>query len=309
MNTFGKLAVTLALAVAASTLRAEEKILTVAVFDFESTDKAVSDLGPKVATLVNAHLSADPRIITLERAELEKALGEQEMGLSGTVRPETAAKVGNLTGAKVLVTGRVFTVDKDVMIVAKIIGTETSRVYGEVEKAPSSADVSNAASSLATKIANVVAQKADTLEAKVEKPEDRIAKLQEAVKGKKLPTVSVRIAERHVGGPTIDPAAETEIAFILEKCGFKLLDTRSSGKSDIEFVGEALSEFGMRKGNLVSCKGRVELKIRNPKTDELIAIDRQTSVAVDLSEQIAAKTSLQRAAQELAERMIPLAVR
>src|SRR5437016_4297773 len=123
------------------TVRAEDQVLAVAVFDFESTDKAVSDLGPKVATLLNANLSADPRIITVERAELEKALGEQEMGLSGTIQGETAAKVGHLTGAKVLVVGRVFMVDKEIMIVAKIIGTETSRVYGEIGKASGAASV------------------------------------------------------------------------------------------------------------------------------------------------------------------------
>jgi len=84
---------------------AEPQLLSVAVFDFESKDEAVRDLGPKVSALLNASLSADPNLIIVERAELEKALGEQELGLSGTVSPDTAAKVGHLTGAKVLVTG------------------------------------------------------------------------------------------------------------------------------------------------------------------------------------------------------------
>src|SRR5260370_20029209 len=106
---------------------AEPMVLTVAVFDFESRDEAVRDLGPKVATLINANLSAEPQIITVERAELEKVLGEQELGLSGTVSPDTAAKVGHLTGSKVLVTGRVFRADKEVLLGAKIFGTQTSR--------------------------------------------------------------------------------------------------------------------------------------------------------------------------------------
>src|SRR6267378_555780 len=79
-------------------------ILTVAVFDFESRDEATRDLGPKASTLINANLSVDPQIETVERAELEKVLGEHELGLSGNVSSETAAKVGHLTGAKVLVT-------------------------------------------------------------------------------------------------------------------------------------------------------------------------------------------------------------
>src|SRR5688572_28331368 len=103
---------------------AKDEILTVAIFDFESKDESVRDLGPKIATLVNANLSAEPQVILVERAELEKALGEQELGLSGTVSSDTAAKVGNLTGAQVLVTGRAFKVEKDLVIVAKIISTE-----------------------------------------------------------------------------------------------------------------------------------------------------------------------------------------
>src|ERR1039457_3779481 len=81
-----------------------QDVLTVAIFDFDSKDESVSGLGPKVATLVNADLSVEPQIITVERADLEKVLGEQELGLPGTVSPASAAKVGQLTGAKVLVT-------------------------------------------------------------------------------------------------------------------------------------------------------------------------------------------------------------
>src|SRR6266480_3232618 len=97
--------------------------MTVAVFNFESTDEGLRDLGPKAATLINATLSAEADIITVERAELEKALGEMELGLSGTVAPDTAARVGHLTGAKVIVTGRIFKVDKELVMVAKVIGT------------------------------------------------------------------------------------------------------------------------------------------------------------------------------------------
>ena len=70
---------TVLLAVVANTQAAEQPVLTVAVFDFESKDEAVRDLGPKVATILNATLSAEPNLILVERAELEKVLGEQEL--------------------------------------------------------------------------------------------------------------------------------------------------------------------------------------------------------------------------------------
>src|SRR5436190_7219570 len=132
---------------------AAQELLTLAVFDFESRDETIRDLGPKVSALLNANLSAEPQIITVERAELEKVLGEQELGLSGTVSPDTAAKLGHLTGAKVLVTGRVFKADKELILVAKIIGTETSRVYGELVKGGLATPITDLSSDLSKKIA------------------------------------------------------------------------------------------------------------------------------------------------------------
>jgi hypothetical protein len=292
------------LLLAASSARASDTVLTVAIFDFESKDEGVRDLGPKVATLLNAHLSTDPHIITVERTELEKVLGEQELGLSGTISPDTAANVGHLTGAKVLVTGRVFKADKELILVAKIIGTETSRVYGELVKGTAAASITDLSSELAKKIASTISEKGDTLVAKVESHDDRLAKIKKSIKSGKLPAVSVKIGERHFGQPVIDPAAETELGLILKECGFTLVDDKSPQKAEVEITGDAFSAFGLRKGNLISCKARIELKAQK-RTGEILAVDRQTSVAVDITEQTAAKTALQNAAAELAERLLP----
>lgn len=280
-------------------------VLTVAVFDFESKDEGLRDAGPKVATLVNALLSADARLITVERAELDKILSEQELGLSGTVSTETAAKVGKLTGAKVLVTGRVFTAGREQMAVAKIIGTETSRVYGEISKNGAGGSIADLANELAPRIAKTIEAKADTLVAKAEKMDDLVARLQKEYAGKKFPTVVVSVPERHIGAPTIDPAVQTEIGFILQKLGATVLDPKEAARADIEINGEAFSELGLRKGNLVSCKARVELKVRDRASGNLIFIDRQTTVAIDVAEHLAGKTALQEAGAKLAERLLP----
>lgn len=284
--------------------RAADTVLTVAVFDFESKDESVRDMGPKVATLINANLSAEPQINTVERADLDKILGEHELGLSGTVSPDSAAKVGQLTGAKVLVTGRVFKANGEMFIVAKIIGTETSRVYGELVKGGEKASLSDLCADLAKKIATDVAQKGDTLVAKVETREELIAKIKKALGDKPLPSVSVKIGEQHFGQRVIDPAAETELGSILQACGFKLVDAASTNRADVTITGDAFSAFGTRKGNLISCKSRIEVKALKQNGD-LITVDRQTSVAVDIAEQTAAKTALQNAAAGLAERLLP----
>ena len=65
----------------------------------------------------------------------------------------------------------------------------------------------------------------------------------------------------------------------------------------------------MRKGNLQSCRARIEIKAREMAAGTIIAVDRQTSVAVDLAEHVAAKSALQNGAAELAERLLPKLVR
>jgi hypothetical protein len=205
----------------------------------------------------------------------------------------------------VLVTGRVFKADGQTIIVAKVIGTETSRVYGETVNGGSSATLVDLSSSLAKKIAADVSAKGDTLVAKVESRDERIARLKKFLDGKKLPVVSVKIAEQHFGNRVIDPAAQTELSVILQQCGFTLADSDSTNKATIEISGEAFSAYGMQKGNLISCKSRIELKARDVATGSLLTVDRQTSVGVDIAEQTAAKTALENAADQLAERLIP----
>jgi hypothetical protein len=305
MKTPRALFAALLLALPVSGAEPKAGILTVAIFDFESKDPAVAHVGSQVSTLLNAQLSGEPSLILVERAELQKALGEQEFGLSGTVSADSAAKVGHLTGAKVLITGRVFKVDKETMVVAKLISTETSRVYGELAKGAGASSISDLTSELASKIARTLSEKGDTLVAKAVPREERVKQLAAKLKDARRPSVAVKIVERHFGSPVIDPAAETEFLWVLQQTGFTVLDDKSQQKPDIEITGEAFSAYGLRRGNLISCRARVEVKAHEKGTGKLLVADRQTSVGVDITEQTSAKTALQNAAFELAERLAP----
>jgi hypothetical protein len=95
------------------------------------------------------------------------------------------------------------------------------------------------------------------------------------------------------------------VSFILQKLGFTVADKKAIASVDVEIQGEGFSEFGMRKGNLVSCKARVELKAIDKATGKVLFVDRQTAVAVDLSEHLAGKAALQTAAAKLTERLLP----
>ena len=294
---------------AADTSVASLAPITVAVFDFEAREDLGRDFGKEVAALLSAHLSGNPAIWTVERAELDRLLAEQALGLGGLADPATVAKVGQFTGAKVLVTGRAFRAGNELLLVAKVIGTETSRVYGEVAKAAKDAPVTGPAEELASKIAATVTAKADSLVAKVVTRADRVTTLKAALKTDRRPSVSVKIPEVHFGTPAVDPAAQTELALLFKEVGCELADDQSAKPAELEITGEAFSEVGLRRAGLVSCRARVEIKVRDRATGKVLLAERQMSVAVDVGEQIAAKRALQEAAAELAERIIPKVVK
>lgn len=280
--------------------------LPLAVFDFQAGDRALEKKGAEIGVLLNAFLSAQPDVFLVERQEVEKLLGEQEFGLSGTVAPDTAAKVGALVGAKVLVTGRVFESGGKGYLVAKVMGTETGRVFGEMATTSDLAQLDGPVSQLAEKIAATVARQSSALVAKVEPPEARVERLKKIVSGKRLPPVLVLIPEQHLARPVIDPAAQTELMKTLAEVGFQVLTpAEAAGRDDVATIaGEAFSEFGLRRGNLVSCRARVEVVVKDA-AGRLLATDRQMDVAVDIAEHSAGKKALEAAALKLADRLVP----
>jgi hypothetical protein len=259
-----------------------------------------------IASALGAYLSQEEDLVTVERAELDKVLSEQELARSGLVDPATATAVGRLTGAKVLVTGSVFVAGDEFLIVTKVIGTETSRVFGDVLKAgaqPSPADLGR---DLAQKIAPLVRAKGAELLARVETREERLTRLRQLVQGKTLPTVTVAIPETHARRAVRDPAAETEVLHLLRELGFTLVADGAPGRpTDVRIAGEALSELATRRGDLVSCRARVELKAIARASGRILAAERQTEVAVGLGEELTAKDALQECAAELVERLLP----
>ena len=284
----------------------KNKVYPVAIFPFQERGREVSELGNKATDLLFANLAAEPELYLVERADLKKILDEQELNVSGLVDPATATKVGQLTGAKILVTGSVLQVDTSLYVIAKVIGTETSRVLGASVKGGVRDDLGGLVEELAKKVNELVATRSGELVAKPVTREDQLADLKKKLGGGKRPTVVIDVKERHVGQVTIDPAAQTELALFCSEAGFQVLE-RQEGKqkADVLITGEGFSEFAARHGNLVSVKARLEVKAVDRATGRLVAIDRHVSIGVDLSEQLAGKNALQDAAAELAGRILP----
>ncbi len=279
----------------------------IAILPFRERGKEVEELGGQVADLVFAKLAVDPGLYLVDREDLGKSLAEAELNLSGIVNPAEAIAIGQLTGARLIVTGSVFQVDNTIYCVAKIIGTETSRVIGASVKDVAGSGLDGMSERLSEEIIRSIRKNSDSLVAKRVEKQDRIAALNKVLGDAKRPTITIQVAERHVGQQTIDPAAETELTMICKAAGFEVLDAErgSSQQADLLVEGEGMSEFAGRHGQLASVRARLELKVVDRATGKVVAAERQTRVAVDLVEQIAGKQALQDAAAELAERILP----
>ena len=278
--------------------------LPTALLDLQASTPALKDRAAQISALLFGGLSTQPEIVLVERAQIDTALGELSLSASGMTDPSSAAKIGRLTGAKVFVMGKAIDVAGDTTVVVKIVGTETGRVFAVTKLFSASSNLTTVANELAEATAKTVHEHAADLVAPAEDAAARDARLRVATAGKKLPTVTVSIPEQHITGPLRDPAAETEIARTLGGLGFGLLDHASAEKAAVRITGEALSEFGLRHGDFISCRARVEIKVVEASTGRILLQDRQTEVVADISEAVAAKTALEHAGAKLAERIV-----
>ena len=277
-------------------------VIPIGVFPFQDgKDEKIEGAGQKVANLLTAYLTTQPDIMLVDRTEIDKVVTEQSLSISGMVNPDYANKVGYLIGARILVTGSVFMLDKQrICIVAKIIGTETTRVVAE------KVDGIDALDALAKKLSDQITASVKANGVKLlpvyKTRGDVIAAIKAQLGDGAKPKIFVDIPERHVSVHTMDPAAQTEFISILKELGFEVVER--SEDATLILKGEGFSETGLRRGELLGVKARLEVKAVE-KSGRIVAADRQTAVCVDVVEQMAGKEALQTAASLMAVRIIP----
>ncbi|MBI1311016.1 hypothetical protein GC176_06885 [bacterium] len=286
-------------------------VYPVAVLPFQERGREASELGTQVSDLLFVGLVTNPDLFLVEREDVKKLFDEQELNLSGLVDPQRATLIGHLTGAKIIVTGSVIVSGDNLYLVAKVIGTETSRVLGASAKGRIDDDLDSLVEKLAGDVSKTIQERTGELVAKPVTATDRVAAIAKTLGKGKRPSVWIDVRERHVGQTATDPAAATELARLCDELGFKVIDRERGDRNsaDVLLIGEGFSQFASRHGNLQSVKARLELKALDRESGRVLAVDREVSVAVDLAEQIAGKTALQEAAGEIAERLLPKIVR
>jgi hypothetical protein len=305
--------------------------LTVAVLDFEAKEAGGPEMGAKVSDLLTIYLSTAGNFEVVERAKLKQVLGEQGLNLSGAVDPDQAVQAGRLVGAKLMVFGRAFSLGDELYLTAKVVSSETGRVAGTVVKAKMNAELPGVIEQLARSVTQTIEERGEAL-GLMPQPIDPVQGILAALKDvpkEKYPSFVVVIAEQHLAQPVIDPAAETEIQAVLRKAGLTVYEAKSklvgewakaflhSGEgavpsevahADLIIVGEAFSEPAARFEELHSSKARLEVKVIDRRTGKVLAVDSSNTAAVDLSENAAGKKAIQKAAQNLAARLLPKAI-
>ena len=103
----------------------------VAVIDFEQ--KAFQEfqgkqIGEIIAEWLITSLANTGRFEVVERAQLQKVLHEQQLGVSGMINQETAAKMGELLGVKVIVSGSVIQIGNTYDVNARLISVQDGSI-------------------------------------------------------------------------------------------------------------------------------------------------------------------------------------
>jgi len=303
-------------------------LLTVGVAPFQSRDE---QRAREVTDIITADLSMDSRIKLVERSRLDQVMGELGLSKAGVADADTAQKVGFLAGADVLVWGRLFLIDKQAMMVGRVVGVETGRVFAEQVRGSDTEDLLPMVDELAQKIADRIASERAALVAPDVRDDMQanLNALTESLKGKNRPKAAVMINEEHLGAVSFDPAAETEVMYWLTKLSFPLVDMSSqrlqmrqwakeyyeATSYDIPdlipedvgvlVIGEALSEPAGQFGPLFATRYRVEARALDRNTGDIIAVARRSGTYSDASPMLAGKNGIQKAAAGIAYEIIP----
>lgn len=307
-------------------------------------DPAGAGLSDLMSEVLEAMLSGQEGVSVVNRSALGSALAEQAVNLGATTDPARAVAIGHVVGAKLLVTGRAFELGESRVVTARVIGTETTRTRSVMVRnsldTPLDAMVFQAAEEMVALLAEhaseLVAQAPaeDPIPALVAKLTAELAARPSAASP---PVVAVIIPEEHVRGPVTvaelalaagvvpDPAVETEIKKVLIDAGVVVRDLQGNALADwiegfeaggstswprslegvdLVVVGEGFSEGAGSMGRLRFASARAEINVVQRSDGRIVLADRVTTRGVDLAEQVAGKTALEKAGRHLAAELL-----
>lgn len=301
---------------------------SVAVLSCDVGETRLIDFARALPELVATTLGQNRDFQLLERTRFDQVLKEQGLGTSGLADPDQVARIGRLLGARILVMLRVYRVDDQLFVTARAVEVESGRMI-PVTKTMSVRDAKPVA--LAVMVCADLTERIRREFAAGASPDEDaettrlIAEIRQAIGDGPLPRITIAVPEENLHRPVPDPAVKTELAYLMRKLGFRVLENDSAlldqwvkdqfagkagpfpadiGDIDVVIYGGAVAETVGQAGNLVSSRARLELSAISVGSGELVAIQARTASAADLSGPIAAKSAMQKAGRALAKEFI-----
>ncbi len=143
MRSRGSLTASLLAALAVGPAAAAQDVRPgIAVLPFEnggSIGRGVEDyesLRRGIAGLLIGELGQNPRVRLVERAETQRLLDEQSLGAAGRVNSATAARVGQLVGARYMIAGTFIDLYGEFRLYARVIDVETGEILASPQADP-----------------------------------------------------------------------------------------------------------------------------------------------------------------------------
>ena len=112
----------------AEPLKPKVPTLAVLYFDYTGKDEELGALRKGLAQMLISDLAGSDGVRLVERERLQEVLAELKLGRTASFDANTAAKVGKLLGAQLMVMGSYFALGSTLRADARVVEVETGRV-------------------------------------------------------------------------------------------------------------------------------------------------------------------------------------
>jgi len=102
----------------------------IAVIEFSDLEGNVTQFGKYLAEELITRLFRTKKFEVVERQLLNKVLSEQKLGITGLIDDKSAIAIGKILGVDAIVSGTITDFVTDLKVNARIISTETGKVFG-----------------------------------------------------------------------------------------------------------------------------------------------------------------------------------
>lgn len=284
-------------------LRAEEGAAgdrhLVTIFPFLPAEGKATPMERTVSDVIAARLDLNPAMYLLPKERLSALAREAGVDLGGRISEEEALRIGRLAGAHIMVVGRTRKVEREMVVVARVVGVQNAQSEEVFVSGSTVGRIRPLITELADGISRTIAESGRDILSGVSGTEAAISSLKEKTARMELPAVYLQVHENYSGEPRVSPATREELLRFLRAGGIPLAPEKSA--AEVVIFGRSKGMPASSSGALVTSDIEIELRAVAPVRGELLAVVSTSHSAVD----IFASTSATKAFREATAAIAP----